>query len=107
MQEITKLGLLQELLGQVLQVALGERKFSSDDDLGLVGGDLNLAAKVAGLAVDLDAVVQELVEGGNIEDLVLNGLPAVNSELGDGTLATLLNWLLCKMRRQRERERYC
>lgn len=93
-QEITKLGLLQELLGQVLQVSLRERKLGSDTDLGLVRGDFDLAAKLTGLAVDLDAVMEELVEGIDIENLIINRLRAVDGELGNGLLSGLLNRLL-------------
>lgn len=93
-QEITKLGLLQELLGQVLQVSLGERKLSRDRHLGLVRGDFDLASKLASLAVDLDAVVKELVEGVDIEHLIIHRLGAVNGELGNGLLSGSLNRLL-------------
>lgn len=90
-QEIAELLLLQVLLGQVLDVALGERKLSSDVNLGLVAGHSDLAAELASLAVDLDLVVQELLESGRVEDLVLNGLPAVDGELGNALLGGLLN----------------
>jgi hypothetical protein len=93
-QEITKLGLLQELLGQVLQVSLGERKLSRYRHLGLVRGDFDLASKLASLAVDLDAVVKELVEGVDIEHLIIHRLGAVNGELGNGLLSGSLNRLL-------------
>lgn len=63
-------------------------------NLGLFAGDLDLGAKVAGLAVNLDAVVKVLFESGSIEDLVFDWLPAVNSELGDGLLGGLLSDLL-------------
>ena len=39
--------LLEELLGQVLQISLGEGKLSSNIELGLISGDSNLGAKVA------------------------------------------------------------
>ena len=39
-QEVTELLLLQVLLGQVLEVSLGEWQFSSNVDLGLFAGDL-------------------------------------------------------------------
>lgn len=91
MQEITQLLLLEVLLGQVLQVSLGERKLSSDDDLGLVTGNGDLGAEITGFAVDLDSVVKELLEGGRVEDLVLHWLPAVDGELGNVLLADLLD----------------
>lgn len=42
------------------------------------------------LAVDLDAVMQELLEGHRVQDLVLHGLPAVDGELGNVLLLRLL-----------------
>lgn len=47
MQEITKLLLLEELLGQVLKVSLGEGKLGGDVKLGLLSGDGHLGAKVS------------------------------------------------------------
>jgi hypothetical protein len=38
-------------------------------------------AKVAGAAVNLDAVVEELLEGGDIKDLVVHGLGSIDGEL--------------------------
>ena len=56
-----------------------------------MGGDLDLAvadlldgdgiAEVADAAVDLDLVLQELLEGGRVEDLVAGGLRGVDDEL--------------------------
>ena len=55
---------------------------SNDLDIALtLLGDLDVVAKVASPAVDLDAVVKELLEGGDIEDLVVRGLRAVDDEL--------------------------
>jgi hypothetical protein len=43
--------------------------------------DGNCIAKVTGAAFDLDAVVEELLEGLDVEDLVVDGLRAVDDEL--------------------------
>jgi hypothetical protein len=93
-KEITELLLLQVLLGEVLEVSLRERKLGGDADLGLVAGDGNLLTEVAGLAVDLDSIVEELLEGSNIEYLVLNRGGTIDGELGNGLLAGLLDGLL-------------
>lgn len=64
-----------------------------------MGNDLNLAltsladddvvTEVADTAVDLDLVLEELLEGSGVEDLVASGLLGVDDELGaDGMLAT-------------------
>ena len=53
-------------------------------DLDLAVGDLlddDLAVQVADAALDLDLVVQELLEGGDVEDLVARGLRSVDDEL--------------------------
>jgi hypothetical protein len=67
---------------QVLQVAAGKLLVRNDLDLALaLLGDLNDVAEVTGAALDLDAVVQELLESLEIEDLVVDGLRAVDDEL--------------------------
>jgi len=58
-----------------------------------VGGDLDLAltllldnnvvAEVVGAALNLDAVLEELLEGGDIEDLVAGRLRSINDVLHD------------------------
>lgn len=44
-------------------------------------GDLDGLAKVADTALNLDLLVQELLEPGDIEDLVAGGLRSVDDEL--------------------------
>ncbi len=44
-------------------------------------GDLDGLAEVADAAVDLDLLVQELLEGRDVEDLVAGGLRGVDDEL--------------------------
>lgn len=56
-----------------------------------MGNDLDLAlallldddvvAEVVGAALDLDALLEELLEGGDVEDLVRGGLGGVDDEL--------------------------
>lgn len=102
-QPVAQLLLLEELLGavhiaishfaphitsecrsnvQVLQVATGELLVRNHLDLAisLLAND-NGVAKVASAALDLDAVVEELLEGLDVEDLVVDGLAAVDDEL--------------------------
>lgn len=66
----------------------------NDLDLAITSlGDDDVVAEVADTALDLDAVVQELLEGGDVEDLVARGLRGVDDELlGDllGLAATSL-----------------
>lgn len=52
-------------------------------------GDGNGLAEVSGAALDLDAVVQELLKGLDVEDLVVDGLRAVDDELLGDLLALL------------------
>jgi len=46
--------------------------------------DDNVIAEVSSSAVNLDSVVQELLKGGKVEDLVIDGLGAVQDELLGG-----------------------
>jgi len=55
-------------------------------------------AQVTGAAVDLDAVMEELLEGGEIEDFVVDGLGGVDDELlGDllAFLSSFCGWAFC------------
>ena len=47
-------------------------------------GDLDAVTEVAGLAVNLDAVVEVLLESGGIEDTVVGGAREVDEELVGG-----------------------
>jgi len=91
--------LLQELLCQVLQIPAGELNVADDFDLtGVLLADLDVVAEVANAALDLDTVMQELLECGNIEDLVVDRLTAIDNVLL-GDLARLgggLGFLNCK-----------
>jgi hypothetical protein len=67
---------------QVLEVAARELVVRDDLDLSVTGlRDDNVVAQVTRAAVNLDAVLQELLEGGCIEDLVAGGLRGVDDEL--------------------------
>lgn len=80
---------------QVLQVAAGELLVSNDLDLAIaLLGDLDDVAEVAGAALNLDAVVEELLESLDVEDLVVDGLAAVDDELLRHLLGLLAGCLL-------------
>lgn len=67
---------------QVLEVATREGNVSNNLDLAVTGlGDDDLVTEVADTALDLDAVVEELLEGRDVEDLVACGLRSVDDEL--------------------------
>jgi len=54
----------------------------NDLDLSVTNlGDLNGLTEVANTAVNLDLVLEELLEGGDVEDLVAGGLRSVDDEL--------------------------
>lgn len=75
---------------QVLQVAAGELLVRNDLDLAIaLLADLDGITKVTGAALNLDAVVQELLESLDVEDLVVDGLRAVDDELLGDLLALL------------------
>ena len=74
--------LLQELFGEILEVSLGEGDVGGDGDLVVpIADDLDVLAKLADLALDLDAVVQELFKVCAVEDTVRGGLRVVDDEL--------------------------
>lgn len=74
--------LREERALQVLEVAAREVIVGNDLDLALaLLGDLDGVAKVANAAVDLDLLVQEFLEGRDIEDLVARRLRGVDDEL--------------------------
>lgn len=59
----------------------GEGTLGSDGDLVLVTGDSDGVAERTGLASgDLDALLEELLERGDVHDLVLDRLRAVDHE---------------------------
>jgi hypothetical protein len=67
---------------QVLQVAARELLVRDDLDLSIaLLGDGDGLAEVSGAALDLDAIVKELLERLDVEDLVVDGLRAVDDEL--------------------------
>ena len=87
-QVIAKLLLLEVTLAEVLELPLRETEVlgTRDGDLRAIAGDDDVArGEVAGLALDLDALVEVLLEGGDVEDLVVDGGRAVDDEL-DGAL---------------------
>ena len=45
-------------------------------------GDADVVAEVSGAALDLDAIVKELLKGRQVEDLVADRLAAVDGVLG-------------------------
>lgn len=67
---------------QVLEVATRELLVGNNLNLAVtLLGNLNDIAEVSGAAVNLDAVVEELLEGSNVEDLVRRRLRRVDDEL--------------------------
>lgn len=73
-----------EQVVQVLEVAARQLVVGNDLDLAVtLLLDDNVVAQVVGAALDLDAVLEELLEGGDVEDLVVGGLGSVDDELPD------------------------
>lgn len=67
---------------QVLEVATRELLVSDNLDLALTDlGDGNNITEVSGATVNLDLVLEELLEGGDVEDLVRRWLGSVDDEL--------------------------
>ena len=100
-EPVTELHLLEELLGpfpkcqrlsyscnetlislQVLEIPATELVMRNDLDLAVASlGDLDGVAEVSHAAIDLDLLVQELLEGRDIENLVAGGLRGIDDEL--------------------------
>ena len=89
-QVVAELLALEELLRQVLEVALREGELGGDHHLRLVARAAHGVAEVARLAADLDRVGEELLEQRRLEQRVLDRLRAVDRELDDLLLAALL-----------------
>ena len=74
--------MLEEEDIQVLEVTTREGNVRNHLDLAVTSlRDDDLVAEVANTALDLDAVVQELFERRDVEDLVASGLRSVDDEL--------------------------
>ena len=79
-EELTEGVLLEVLLGEVLEVALRETDVGLDSDAPVVRVHLHALSEVASATADLDAGSEELSEVAGVEDLVLDGLGAVDGE---------------------------
>lgn len=96
---VTQGVLLQELFGEVLQVAFREWDVGRNGDLRVswrhrirpeeyydnlnvrtVTGDLHIVAELSSLALDLDAIVQELLEVCTVKDAICSRLREVDDE---------------------------
>jgi len=74
----------QEWWGYVQVLEVSARELSVCDNLNLSLAnlrDLDGITEVSNTAVDLDLVLEELLEGGDVEDLVAGGLRSVDDEL--------------------------
>jgi len=57
-EEITHLVLLEETLGQILEIPLGKCNGASNLNLGLVIGDFDMISQLASLTIDFDPFLQ-------------------------------------------------
>jgi len=90
---VSKVILLQVLLGEILEVPLGERNVRGEGNLGLLPLHVELLAKVAGLASNLDTLLEVLLKVSTVHDAILDGVGAINEELDLILLAKLLQTL--------------
>lgn len=85
MEPVTELLGLQVLLGQVLKVTLAVRMASSTNNnlvTGSITADGDGLTEVASLSVDLETVMEEVLEGRDVEDGIGGRASAVDGELG-------------------------
>jgi len=67
---------------QVLEVTTREWDVSDDLDLAIADAlDLDLVTEVTDTVLDLDLVLEELLEGGDVEDLIGSWLGSVDDVL--------------------------
>lgn len=86
--------LLQEFLSEVLEVAARELLVGDNLDASIAKvADCDVVAKVAGTAIDLDALLEEGGEGASIEDTIINRLLGVDD---------VLEWIMSVMRPSRQ-----
>jgi len=90
---ISQFLLLEVLLGQVLNVSLGEWRLSSDSDVLVVLGDGDSGSEIAFLAIDFYSLFQKVLEVFHDEDIIFDRLSAVDLEL-QSVLLGLGNGLL-------------
>jgi hypothetical protein len=86
-EPVAQLVLFEVFFGQIFQVPLGKghSRGSRDDNAVLFAADFNGCAEVSGLAVDLEAVVEKGIKGGNVENFIGDRARAVDGELEGGT----------------------
>lgn len=85
-QKVLELVLLQVLLGEVLEVTLGEWDLRGQDELGTLTLDRDVVTQLTGLAIDLDTVVQELFVTGSVKHVVRGRDGKVDDKLVGGSL---------------------
>jgi hypothetical protein len=67
---------------QILEISARELCVRNNLDLSIANlGDLNGISEVSNTAINLDLVLKELLEGGDVEDLVASGLRSIDDEL--------------------------
>ena len=86
-QVLTELLFLEVLLGQILEVSLGEGNLALNDSGVLVLANGDGLTKVGFLAFNLDVVNEPLDEVSKNEYVVLNGVSALDD--------VSVGWLLC------------
>jgi hypothetical protein len=82
---------------QVFEVSSRELLVGSDLDFTITDLlDLDDVAEVTNTAVDLDLILEEFLEGADIEDLVAGRLRSVDDELRDSLVFQILNQFFCQ-----------
>ena len=78
---------LQVFFSQVFEISLGESNVGIDRDPSVIVGHFDMITQFSKLAFDFNSLAKELGEAGSIENFILDGAGAVDSEVE-------VNWFL-------------
>jgi hypothetical protein len=78
---------------QVLEISARELRVCNNLDFSIANlRDLDGISEVSDTAINLDLVLKELLEGGDVEDLVASGLRSIDDELRSESAQFYLNF---------------
>ena len=79
-EELSETVSLEVLLGEVLEISLGEGDVSSDGDLFVFALDIDCASEFSSSSVDFDSLSEIFGEVVGVKDFIFDGFGAVDGE---------------------------